>query len=429
MSAADVIVVGAGVAGLTAAAELAPHVNSVTVLEASGRMGGRVHTIFPPEVSGPIELGAEFVHGKPEPFTTFLQKHRLELEEMGGRMLRSEHGQLTSGGDFFPRVMKLLDSLRDSGTDRTIAEFLATDGQQFDAETRRSAAEYISGFHAADPARASEWAIARSTKTGEREHSEDAFRLVRGYSQVVDAIAASFPKNVQIHLHKQVTEIAWHRHQVTSRCADGSAYKAVAVIITIPLPLWEKITFAPELPEKRAALKKLAMGLVLRISLAFSKPWWTELQQGKAKDLSFLFSDHKLMPTWWRGLKAEPAVLTGWSAAHRAAELSQLSPDALCSAALTALADNFAIPRREIEPHVRGYWTHNWQTDPHILGGYSYALKGGAAASRELGRPVDSTIFVAGEATDFTGDNGTVHAAINSGRRAAREFLDAQPHS
>jgi monoamine oxidase len=344
-------------------------------------------------------------------------------------MLRSENSRLTSGGDFFPRVMKLLDSLRDSGADRTIAEFLATDGQAFDEETRRSAAEYISGFHAADPARASEWAIARSTKTGEREQSEDAFRLVRGYSQVVDALAASLPQNAQVQLHKQVTDIAWRKHHVTVRCADGSTYSAAAVIITVPLPIWDRITFTPELPEKRAALEKLAMGPVLRISLAFAKPWWTELQHGKAKDLAFLFSHHKLMPTWWRGLKIEPAVLTGWSAAHRAAELSQLSPDAVCSAALTALADNFALSRREIEPLLRGYWTHNWQTDPHIRGGYSYALKGGAAAPRELGRPVDSTIFVAGEATDFTGDNGTVHAAINSGRRAARELLDAQQDS
>jgi monoamine oxidase len=325
--------------------------------------------------------------------------------------------------------MELLDSLRDSGVDRTFAEFLSTDGQRFDEETRRSAAEYVSGFHAADPARVSEHAIAKSTRTGEREHSEDAFRLVRGYSQVANAIAATFPKNVHLHFGKQVTHIDWRKHHVTVRCAEGSTYSAEAVVVTVPLPIWDRITFVPDLPEKRAALEKLAMGPVLRISLAFAKPWWQDLQQGKAKDLSFLFSHHPLVPTWWRGLKSQPALLTGWSAAYRAEELSQLAPNAICDAALTALADNFAIPRRDIEPLLRGYWTHNWQTDPHILGGYSYALKGGSAAPRELARPVDATIFVAGEATDLTGDNGTVHAAFNSGRRAARELLESQPDS
>lgn len=425
----DVIVIGAGVAGLTAAAELAPHVDSVTILEAADRIGGRVHTIHPPEANGPVELGAEFVHGTPEPFTAFLKEKKFDLEEMDGRMLRSESGQLTSGGDFFPRVMELLDSLRDSGADRTFAEFLATEGQEFDEETRRSAAEYVSGFHAADPERVSEHAIAKSTRTGEREHSDDAFRLVRGYSQVIDAIAASLPKNVRLLHNKQVTHIDWRKHRVNVRAADGSTFLATAAVITVPLPIWDRITFAPELPPKRAALEKLAMGPVIRVSLAFARPWWHDVQQGKARDLSFLFSHHKLLPTWWSGLKSQPALLTGWSAAHRAAELSQLSPDAICNAALTALADNFAIPRREIEPLLRGYWTHNWQMDPHILGGYSYTLKGGTAAPRELAAPVEGTLFVAGEATDFTGDNGTVHAAFNSGRRAARELLEAQEES
>ena len=429
MSAVDVIVIGAGVAGLTAAAELAPHGNSVTLLEASDRVGGRVHTMFPDEAHGPVELGAEFVHGTPEPFTSFLKDRKLKLEEMDGRMLRSENGQLTSGGDFFPRVMELLCSLRDSGADRTFAEFLSTDGQRFDEETRYSAAEYVSGFHAADPARVSEHAIAKSTRTGQREHSDDAFRLAGGYAQVVDALASSLPKNVQLLRGKQATHITWREHHVSVRCADGSSHSARAGIITFPLPIWDRVTFDPELPHKRAALEKLAMGPVLRISLAFAKPWWHEVQQGKARNLSFLFSHHKLMPTWWSGLKSQPALLTGWSAAHRATELSQLSPDGICDAALTALADDFSVPRHEIEPQLRGYWTHNWQTDPHILGGYSYTLKGGSAAPRELAVPIDATLFVAGEATDFTGDNGTVHAAFNSGRRAARELLAAQKES
>jgi phytoene dehydrogenase-like protein len=178
MPAAEVIIVGAGAAGLAAARDLRDAGITSIVLEASDRIGGRVHTIFP--AGHPVELGAEFVHGRPEPFTTFLEQHRLELEEVDGTMLRLGNGKLIPGGDFFPQVMKLLDSLRDSGADRTFAEFLETDGQKFDAETRQSAWEYVSGFHAADPTRASEHALARSTRTGERESSNEGCRLCRG---------------------------------------------------------------------------------------------------------------------------------------------------------------------------------------------------------------------------------------------------------
>lgn len=425
MSAKDVIIIGAGVSGLTAAAEIAQHANSVTLLEASDRVGGRVHTLFPQEANGPIELGAEFVHGRPEPFTGFLKKHNIELEEMDGDALRSIGGKITAGGDFFPRVTELLDSLSETGADRSFAEFLATDGQRFDEETRRSAVEYVSGFHAADVERVSEHSIAKSTHTGEKEHSDRAFRLACGYSQVVAVLHASLPKNVALLLNKQVTEVHWRKHHVRIRCSDGSTYTADAAIITVPLPIWDRVSFDPEISHQRAALAKLGMGQVIRISLQFAQPWWQQAQRRIARNMSFLFSHHELMPTWWRGLRSQPSVLTGWSAARRAYELTQLSTEAICVAAITALADLFSLPRREIEQELRGYWTHNWETDPHVLGGYSYVLKDGEAAPRTLAQPAESTIFVAGEATDFSGDNGTVHGAINSGRRAARELFDS----
>jgi len=68
--------------------------------------------------------------------------------------------------------------------------------------------------------------------------------------------------------------------------------------------------------------------------------------------------------------------------------------------------------------------THDWQSDRWSLGAYSYALVGGADAHRELAAPVEDTLFFAGEATDARGHNGTVHGAIFSGYRAAREVLE-----
>jgi monoamine oxidase len=207
-------------------------------------------------------------------------------------------------------------------------------------------------------------------------------------------------------------------------CADGSKYTARAAIITVPLPIWPRILFNPELPYKTAALAKLAMGPVLRVSLVFREKWWEQVQGGKAKGLGFLLSHHPDFPTWWTGLRGQPPLLTAWTASLRAERVSTLPDEEIIGRATKAAADLFSVSLREIESMLRSAHTHNWQTDRFAGGGYSYVLKDGSAAPRELAQPVDSTIFIAGEATDLTGDNGTVHGAINSGRRAAREVLD-----
>jgi monoamine oxidase len=66
---------------------------------------------------------------------------------------------------------------------------------------------------------------------------------------------------------------------------------------------------------------------------------------------------------------------------------------------------------------------HDWQNDPFSRGAYSYDAVGWDGAQQTLATPVENTLFFAGEATDTTGHNGTVHGAIASGRRAAREIL------
>jgi monoamine oxidase len=419
---ADVIVIGAGVAGLAAAAELDQAGVRVLVLEAADHIGGRVHTVFADSV--PIELGAEFVHGKPAVLTQMIEQNALQLEELDGDDLRSEGGKLASGGDFFSRVMKLLDSLRTEGADRAFTEFLEANKDRFDEQTRASAVEYVSGFHAARIDRISEHALAKSTKAGEKEGSESVYRLLQGYSQITEILRRRLSQGTEVHLNSSVTSIQWSRGHVEV-FASSARHTAKAVVITIPLPKWQSLALEPDLPHKRTALEKLAMGAVLRVTLRFDRPWWHEVQDGKAKNLSFLFSHHPDFPTWWRGTSAQPNVLTGWCAGPRAERLSALSNEEICARAVSAIADIFSTPESSVRACVNGTFTHNWQADPFIGGGYSYTHKGGEAAPRVLAQPVEDTIFVAGEATDFSGDNGTVQAGIGSGFRAARELLDA----
>lgn len=70
----------------------------------------------------------------------------------------------------------------------------------------------------------------------------------------------------------------------------------------------------------------------------------------------------------------------------------------------------------------KAYW-HDWETDPFSRGAYSYVKVGGDSAQRDLGTPLENTLFFAGEATDVAGHNGTVHGALASAQRAVREIL------
>src|SRR5689334_20194314 len=80
----DVLILGAGVAGLAAARELARAGRRVTLLEARDRIGGRILTVRPPEAGIAIELGAEFVHGRPPQLLQVLENAHMELQQIAG---------------------------------------------------------------------------------------------------------------------------------------------------------------------------------------------------------------------------------------------------------------------------------------------------------------------------------------------------------
>jgi monoamine oxidase len=247
--------------------------------------------------------------------------------------------------------------------------------------------------------------------------------VLGGYHQIIDVL--SRPVRTNVRLNARATRVRWSRGKVEVELADGERLNGNAVIVTLPLPKWNEILFEPELPAKREALKYLAMGPVIRVSLQFTEPIWEKVQSSKAKDFSFLFSHHPDFPTWWRGTSKQRNVVTGWSAGNRATRLSELSGDQIRDQAVNVFAHVLGIDPAQARTQLSASWTHNWQRDPYIGGAYSYVLKGGEDAPTELAKPVENTIFVAGEATDHAGDNGTVQAAIQSGIRAAREVLAA----
>ncbi len=437
--AGDVLVIGAGVAGLTAARVLAEAGLRVLIVEARDRIGGRVWTIRAPS-GGPVELGAEFVHGRPPAIFHLIQSANLDVREVGGpRWIRAANG-LERCDDFFADTRSVLGLMNDRGPDRSFARFLddcCAGGEAEDA-AKLWGLEYIEGFHGAFAERISMHSLVRSRKAENEIEGDRSFRFVRGYQSLLQVLKDALPpKLVQVRLNTVVHSVDWsqHRVRVQSRTPRGPLeLSAPRAIVTLPLGVLQApadapgaVRFAPRLEQKASALHLLYMGQTIRVSMIFSEPWWgrmaaVRVQPGVLRNMSFVYSHQTWFPTWWTQNPSAP-VLTGWAASRRGERLSGRSDLYIKQKALESLAAIFDITHPTLETMLQSWHVHDWQSDPYARGSYSYVGVNGEGAQADLAEPLAATLFFAGEATDTTGHHATVHGAIASGERAARQVL------
>ena len=234
----DVVIVGAGVAGLAAADALHAAGLRVRVLEGRDRTGGRILTVRDKEVPVPIELGAEFVHGGAPEVRDVVKKSRLTVMDITGDRWQSVHGRFSTINDFWDRLERVLgqtDPNREP--DRSLADFLAErpGGRRF-ARDRTLAKEFVEGFHAADISLISERSVAEGGNPGEDAEEQRMGRVVQGYGSVVSVLEKDVKRRVT--LRWTVGRIEWKKHSVLVISATGRRrVKARAAIITIPVSL------------------------------------------------------------------------------------------------------------------------------------------------------------------------------------------------
>jgi len=410
----DVVVVGAGVAGLTGARGLAEAGISVVLLEAAERVGGRVHTVRLARSNLPVEAGAEFVHGRPPEMIAVAEEAGLTLVERQGKFYSFENGRLGEA-EWENSAFEVLDKLPEQG-DQPFSEFLAS--QKLPEKTAKRVTDYVEGFNAADARLIGTAALRKQQRAEEGIEGERIFHVLEGYDRVPLFLLDRFlAAGGRAHLKTPVTEIRWKRGEALVRTTNATVaeVRAPRVVVALPLGVLKAGTVAiTPMPEKAAeAIRKLAMGSATRITQVFRERFWEEAALG----LSFLFAAGEALPVWWSPA-AESAVLTGWIGGPRAAQVP--TGEALRDAGLATLEKIFG--REDLAALLLDWNSHDWQSDPLSLGAYSYVPAGAMEASDALAEPVEDTLYFCGEHTDTTGQWGTVHAAMRSGMRV-RQLL------
>ena len=442
----DAVIIGAGAAGLAAARHLHDAGIDVAILEARDRIGGRVFTVREPGTSSPIELGAEFVHGRAPDLQSLIEDASLTMVDVGGTRWAptstspggARDQRLRQVSDFWEQLDRVMRRLSGDARRRDfpLSDFLdGKPGGRTLAAERRLVREYVEGFHAADTHLVSARALAESGSPGDDVRERRLARVVEGYDRVIEWLAKSVVDRVR--LSSVVTSVVWEPHRVQVQIGPArDAITARAAILSVPIGVLKAaagedgaIRFEPPLEAKADALEHVASGAVVRVALRFSERFWTSdwfAKRHGSDDLdtwSFVHGRDREFPTWWTAYPLTRPMLVGWCGGPRAREVGRLSASEIVEHAQSALARMIGVPRRRIASLVEGAWTHDWQQDPFARGAYSYQMVGGAEAPKALAKPLRGTLFFAGEATDAEGATGTVHGAIASGRRAARQIV------
>jgi monoamine oxidase len=395
----------------------------VLVLEAQDRIGGRILTRHVGD--GAIELGAEFIHGRPPELWALIDEAGLETYERGGARACFEDGALRGCGDELEDVFAPLERLKDfDGPDVSFAEYL--DREQVTGEERGRMIGYVEGFNAADHREVSAASLGAQQKAEDASNGDRIYRLRGGYDQLPKYLAQRIVEyGGEVRTGTPVREVRWEAGRVEV-LTDAKNYCAPRAIVTLPLGVLQhgSVVFSPKPEPILEAANRLRMGQARRLTLLFRERFWAQIPpQPDLNELSFLFAFSEIPPVWWTPHPEASHSITGWVGGPRSAVLAGMSTESLGGAACATLARIFHVKESLVRELLRGCYTHDWQADRFTLGAYSYVATGGLNASRELSLPVAETLFFAGEHTDITGHWGTVHAAMRSALRAVEQIL------
>ncbi len=424
----DVVIVGAGAAGLAAARLLSQHRLRCVVLEGSELIGGRLRTLRRAGWQLPIELGAEFVHGRPGP-TLALAGGSIELSAVPERRVLVG-STLEPMRDTWQRFAVALEPALRAPESQSVEDFLLH--ARLAPEQDRLVRLIVEGYHAAALGDVGARVVAEDA--AKSKDGFEQFRTAHGYDQVLSSLEHGLRGDaVQLELGRRVTRIAWSKDRVAIEATGRNGpeqLEAKRCLVTVSIGVLQQpaadggIAFEPEPPAFRRALARLGMGAVLRVVLRFGHAPWVPGPPGAEPVFAHVVDAP--FGTLWREARGGQAQITAWAAGPAALPLSRLEQQDLVDAALASLSRASGVSLLECRRQLIEAHCHDFNRDPFTRGAYSYVRPGGADAARDVAEPWEGTLYFAGEALDLQYP-GTVAGALGSGEHVARRIIASWP--
>lgn len=409
----DVLIIGAGIAGLAAARRLADAGARVAVLEARDRIGGRLWSLR--RADGRVfDMGASWIHGhRGNPITALARRFKIETiaspddvvlfdaqsakldpnerDAAGSRLLRRARHAVRSNADSLDAVIAR------SGVERSLSasermlfrSFLhASIEQEYAADTGELSAEHYDAGEALDG---------------------DELLFPGGY----DRIAGGLAERLDIRLGQHVRRVRQDGARIEME-TDRAKLTADVAIITLPLGVLKSgdVAFDPPLPvAKQNAIARLGMGLLNKVWMRFPRAFWGEPG----------WIERAVAPSEWAEYYATPLpdpTLIAFTCGAHARNVERRTDAEIEAEALDGLRACFghSVPEPE-ETHLT-----RWHADPFSRGAYSFIAAGATLDDRgRLAEPADR-LFFAGEACHARFP-ATVHGAYLSGVEAAEAAL------
>lgn len=415
-----IVVIGAGVAGLSAARELKALGYQVTVIEARDRIGGRVWTSH--HLGVPVDLGASWIHGADagNPLTQLAAQLSLTTRptKFANASFYDSDGRPISSSESHA-LLSRLDTLLDlqpqpDEPDSTLAEAVdwlslsqpLTDWQQQQLNWIYAALANFLGAEVTE--------LSRAYFNEDEYFSSSNVLLSKGYEPIVRELA----RGTDIRLGQMVRRVVYESDRVLVE-TEQAVFESDRVIVTLPLGVLKsgQVAFEPLLPErKQQAIQRLGMGVLDKVVLRFPELFWqanTDLIGYLPRDRS----DAALLLNLFPHLQ-EP-VLVAFLGGQAARESEQKPEEESIARVLHSLRAIYGTSL----PEPTGAIVTRWASDPFAWGSYSFIPVGASGSDYEiLAEPVGERLFFAGEATNRQ-HPGTVHGALLSGVRAAKQVM------
>lgn len=439
-----VIILGAGLAGLSAAMELANGGHEVTILEARERPGGRVSTRrapFPEGIyadEGAVAFSDSYTIANsyidkygfdkipwafPETPITYVLNGKTFDVAPGEKVewpfdLTREEQELGPMGMADKYIIKTLPAeIRDP--DNWNQEPLVSLDQ-------KSMAEYLRDHGASEGAvelfKNTQWYAALPDKTSALVMAVSDFGLFMGAAPFVlaggnDQLPKAMAKELgeKIKYGHVVTEVNTTPNQVTVACENGSTHNADHVLCALPLKVTRKINFTPDLPpQKIQALEHVPAMALTRTYFQVTQPYWT------GREVSGLaYTDLKVgqvIPHMNTMEGETSAVLECYGYGALAGALDKMEEEEL----LSTLSADMEKVHPGFSEYKKDTYIKSWMHDPYALGGPSWPAPGDVTDYLKALQAPAGKIHFAGEHTSIL--RSTMEGAMRSGVRAAGEI-------